>query len=384
RQCFQKLRTSFARMTCCWGFIPGRNVSTPRSEAITLSAEHKAKLSEFRKFIDDEAVKDYDLLRFLRARRWDVAAAVLQYQDTCQWREEHHIDELRAKALGPQGLFSCQELDQETVSALFSGGVEKFPFLRLVNQREDEGAWLFFGMAVSFGVDKEGRPIHLQKAGVASHRFAQMYSFAGDNPAYNIIYDGYVRMQELQAARMQESSDRMGKRVTQQVVIMDFKGLSFWPDPRAIAVFKDFLMVSQKYYPETLAIQFFLNTPPIFMAIWRLIKDWIDPVTAKKMHLLGSDFHSELLEYIHADQLPVEYGGTNPFDVFDWPQNLDEYRRRYALCQRAAEKLPGRKQLKSSFSAKPVVESKRSQNSQRVWAVLALLLSVLVTFVRVL
>lgn len=25
-------------------------------------------------------------------------------------------------------------------------------------------------------------------------------------------------------------------------------------------------------------VQFFLNTPPIFMAIWRLIKDWIDPV----------------------------------------------------------------------------------------------------------
>ena len=27
---------------------------------------------------------------------------------------------------------------------------------------------------------------------------------------------------------------------------MDMKGLSFWPDPRAIAVFKDFLIVSQK------------------------------------------------------------------------------------------------------------------------------------------
>lgn len=31
-----------------------------------------------------------------------------------------------------------------------------------------------------------------------------------------------------------------------QVVIMDMKGLSFWPDPRAIAVFKEFLTVSQK------------------------------------------------------------------------------------------------------------------------------------------
>ena len=35
-----------------------------------------------------------------------------------------------------------------------------------------------------------------------------------------------------------------------QVVIMDLKGLSLWPDPRAIAVFKDFLMVSQ-YFSRT-------------------------------------------------------------------------------------------------------------------------------------
>jgi len=34
---------------------------------------------------------------------------------------------------------------------------------------------------VAFGVDKQGRPIHLQKSGLASHRFAQMYSFAGQN-----------------------------------------------------------------------------------------------------------------------------------------------------------------------------------------------------------
>ena len=32
------------------------------------------------------------------------------------------------------------------------------------------------------------------------------------------------------------------------------------------------------------------------------------------MHLLGSDYQSELLEFIHPDQLPVEYGGTNSFD----------------------------------------------------------------------
>jgi len=43
-------------------------------------------------------------------------------------------------------------------------------------------SWLrCFFHKVAFGVDKLGRPIHLQKSGLASHRFAQMYSFAGQN-----------------------------------------------------------------------------------------------------------------------------------------------------------------------------------------------------------
>ena len=28
--------------------------------------------------------------------------------------------------------------------------------------------------------------------------------------------------------------------------------------------------------------------------------------------------------------------------VFDWPQNIDDYRRYYESCEKAAEKLPGR------------------------------------------
>lgn len=379
-------------MVCCWqGLVPRSSHKKLPVDPSSLTLEQKQKLLDFRQFLDaqHQDVPDYDLLRFLRARKWDIPAAVMQFQDTCAWRLEHDIARMRRNAPGPEGLFSCKDLDQDTASKLYCDGVERFPHLRLVDSRENEGAWLFFGMAVAFGVDKQGRPIHLQKSGLASHRFAQMYSFAGQNPCHKIINDGYVRMQEIQAARMQESSERLGKRVTQQVVIMDMKGLSFWPDPRAIAVFKDFLMVSQKYYPETLAIQFFLNTPPIFMAIWRLIKDWIDPVTANKMHLLGSEFQSELLEYIHPDQLPIEYGGTNSFDVFAWPQTLDDYRRCYETCARAADKLPGRKtslpqgdSVERSLSSM-CKEKKENQGSQTLWT-MALLLSALLTMVAAL
>eukprot|EP00438_Fugacium_kawagutii_P031218 Skav220813 [mRNA] locus=scaffold150:525464:526495:+ [translate_table: standard] len=330
----------------------------------SLTEEQKQKLLEFRQLLDSDPHKDapdYELLRFLRARKWDVSAALMQFQDTNEWRLQNDIDATHRNAPGPKGL-GCKELDQETASKLFRDGVELFPQLRLVKPREDEGAWQYFGMLMTFGFDKEGRPIHLQKVGVASQRFSQMYAFAGQNgqdPIHKLVYDGYVRTQEIQMARMQESSERLGKPVTQQVVIMDVKGLSYWPDPKAISCFRDYLLIVQRYYPETLGALFFLNAPTVFLGIWRLIKNWIDPVTASKMHLLGSDYQRELLEHIHPDQLPVEYGGTNSFDVFHWPQNIEEHRQRMATCESAAERLPGRSQVQANFAPQ---QSERSED----------------------
>ncbi|CAE7534492.1 unnamed protein product [Symbiodinium microadriaticum] len=166
---------------------------------------------------------------------------------------------------------------------------------------------------------------------------------------------------------MHESSQRLGRQVTQQVVIMDMKGLSFWPDPRAMSVFKEFLSVSQRYYPETLGVQFFLNTPPIFLAIWRLIKDWIDPVTASKMHLMGSDFQGALLQYIAPDQLPAEYGGTNSFQGLNTQRTLPEIQSYYAIFEGAAEALPGRRKSSSSLSraSRSRIETPSPQSGQK-------------------
>jgi len=37
-------------------------------------------------------------------------------------------------------------------------------------------------------------------------------------------------------------------------------------------------------------------------------RPWLDPVTATKISVLGANYKQELLKYIDADQLPVEYG----------------------------------------------------------------------------
>jgi len=305
-----------------------------------LKPEELAKIVELEARIADVGVPRHTLLRFLRARRWDVSAALEQYLATEGWRAEHSVGRYIKNAPGPFFDSDLGSEFQQNLSKLSCGGVECFPQMRLVEPSPHDGSWFFFGQALYFGFDKEGRPIQLQRVGVASTRFSEMYSFAGEDARRKII-DSYIRSQELQTARMEESSARLGRRVTQQVVIMDLKGLSFWPDARAMSIFKEFLMISQRYYPETLALHFFINTPSCFMAIWRVIRDCLDPVTTEKMHLLGSDFKCTLLRYIPADQLPEEYGGTNPFDALRQPRSQSECERLISDYTLAANVLPG-------------------------------------------
>jgi len=181
------------------------------------------------------------------------------------------------------------------------------PQLRLASLRPDEGTWLFLGKVLWMGHDKGGRPIAWQRAGAASQAFSDMYARYGRAG----ILENYTWSMELQLARMEEASEYHGQPIARQVVIFDLKGLSYRPDPRAIAVYRDFMTMGSRYYPETLEKQFIINAPWFFSALWRVLRTSIDPTTAAKFHVLGANFKSALLECIDASNIPVEYGGTN-------------------------------------------------------------------------
>uniref|UniRef100_A0A7S0FGZ2 CRAL-TRIO domain-containing protein n=1 Tax=Pyrodinium bahamense TaxID=73915 RepID=A0A7S0FGZ2_9DINO len=199
------------------------------------------------------------------------------------------------------------------------------------------------------------------------------------------IIAGYVRAQELQAARMAEASARLCRPVTKQVVIMDLQGLSFKPDPRAVAVFRDFLTISARYYPETLAKHFFVNVPLVFMGLWRMIRGWLDPVTAAKMHLLGSNFKEALLQHIEADQLPREYGGTNDLDLLRLEHDCAACEYLFATFEAAANTIRGYAAPAPAALVPAVLGKERQAAHQTTWAVLPawcanLLLSALLIF----
>jgi len=79
------------------------------------------------------------------------------------------------------------------------------------------------------------------------------------------------------------------------------------------AITKLLLECFQKYYPESLAHALILNSPWIFWGCWKMIKPWIDPVTAAKVIFVDT---KQLLEYIPIENLLVEYGGPDTEPIY--------------------------------------------------------------------
>jgi CRAL/TRIO domain len=83
---------------------------------------------------------------------------------------------------------------------------------------------------------------------------------------------------------------------------------------RALAIVKEQAAIDSICFPETMSKMLIVNAPTYFAATWRIIKGWLDARTAAKIEVISSraTMEKRLLEFIDADQLPSDYGGTGP------------------------------------------------------------------------
>lgn len=104
-------------------------------------------------------------------------------------------------------------------------------------------------------------------------------------------------------------------------------------------------------YPESLGSVIVYKAPWIFSSIWRIIKGWLDPVVASKVHF--SSNISELTEYIPKSQIMKELGGDE-----DWTYSYVEPKEgENSQMSNTAEKdklLQERKELCKSFESETV------------------------------
>lgn len=119
-----------------------------------------------------------------------------------------------------------------------------------------------------------------------------------------------VEYERVSDPRLPACSRKVGSLLETCCTIMDLKGVTITKVPSVYAYVKQVSAVSQNYYPERLGRMYLINAPWGFSGIWNYVKGWLDPVTAKKIQVLGSGYKAELLKQVPAENLPVQFGGT--------------------------------------------------------------------------
>ncbi|KAH9840527.1 CRAL-TRIO domain-containing protein [Rhodofomes roseus] len=226
---------------------------------------------------DTIGTDDFTLLRFLRARGYDVKASVEMWAKCQEWRKTMDgvgIDELYTKM-----------------------DAYDFP-----ERREVFEYWpMWFHKT-----DKEGRPVSIQHYGAVN--IPELYKHITPERFWWYV----VTMAESIPREIIPTASRAaGHQVDGTFLIVDLKGYSlgqFWQMKDLVrAAFQ----IMQDYYPELSAKFFIINAPWSFTTIWSLLKLWLAPRTIEKMDVLGGDYQAVLLKHVDAENLPAFYGGTS-------------------------------------------------------------------------
>ncbi|KAK7732233.1 cytosolic factor, phosphatidylinositol/phosphatidylcholine transfer protein [Cytospora paraplurivora] len=239
-----------------------------------LTPDQIEKVQQFRESLEKQGYTDrldtLTLLRFLRARKFDLVATEKMFVDAEKWRKDTKLDEILPEWDYPE---------KEQIFKYYPQYYHK--------------------------TDNDGRPVYIEQLGNVD--IAAINKITTSERMLTNLAVEYERVAD---PRLPACSRKAGHLLETCCTIMDLKGVGLSKAPSVYGYLKSASNMSQNYYPERLGKLFVINAPWGFAAVWSAIKGWIDPVTVQKIHILGSGYQKELLQHVPADSLPKVFGGT--------------------------------------------------------------------------
>ncbi|KAJ3376126.1 hypothetical protein GGF31_000193 [Allomyces arbusculus] len=211
---------------------------------------------------------DAFLLRFLRARKFDVPAAEAMLVDALRWRVLNNAQ----------------------------GTLEHGDALVEANQFSS-------GKCFWYQTDLQGRPIIY--INVKAHE-------RGANSLEQL---------ERHTVYMMETTRLLLTPGSAETVTIVFNMTGFSMANADLDMVKFLVNCLQNYYPESLGACLVVNAPWLFHGIWKLIKPWLDPVVQAKVAFIKP---AELATWIDPQRTPAFIDGKDPYAFAYWPPSATE------------------------------------------------------------
>lgn len=215
--------------------------------------------------------QDTQLLRFLRARNFNVQAARTMYLKAEAWKKEIGLDKL----------------------------VREFKF----DERQDVAA---FGWCMYFHkVDNLGRPIFVQDLG----NMDVTNVFKRTTPE-RVILNFAVTLELAVRHRYEACTVSSGRWVDDNFMVVNLAGLglsTFWTMKGQL---QQLLHILDNNFPELSGRVQIINAPYMFSTIWSWIKGWLPVATAEKIDIAGADFLPTIYRFVPKEDWPKSLGGA--------------------------------------------------------------------------
>ncbi|OWZ21901.1 Phosphoinositol transporter [Phytophthora megakarya] len=212
---------------------------------------------------------------FLVAENGDVAKAMERFETTLAWRKEVMAD----------SILTVPQVHYEAIKANYTQYLHKH--------------------------DKLGHPIYIEKVG--SINMAQLKKVG---VTQETLFKHYLFAMEFTlkyAARQICPCDACAASQTQKLcIVLDARGMGMRDMGGEVSEFvRRCTGAMQRHYPQRSFKIFIVNVPSWFGMAWKGVKPLLNEATRAKTNILTeSETAAALLEFIDAENLPVEYGGT--------------------------------------------------------------------------
>uniref|UniRef100_A0A8C5D413 SEC14-like protein 1 n=1 Tax=Gouania willdenowi TaxID=441366 RepID=A0A8C5D413_GOUWI len=238
--------------------------------------------------------KDEHILRFLRARDFNMDKAREILCQSLTWRKQHQVDYLLETWSSPQVL-----------------------------QDYYTGGWHHH--------DRDGRPLYILRLGQMDTK--GLVRALGEESLLRHV----LSINEEGLRRCEENTKVFGRPISCWTCLVDLEGLNMrhlWrPGVKALL---RIIEVVEANYPETLGRLLILRAPRVFPVLWTLVSPFIDENTRKKFLIYaGNDYQGPggLVDYIDKEIIPdflggecmceVPEGGLVPKSMYRTPEELE-------------------------------------------------------------